>query len=190
MGVSPSMCIIPSVFCQEPSGRGKNSSKLEGMCEWLYVCIVCTFKHETIPRGSAVITLIHCPLLLYPLIHAFYSRIPSVRGLVAAPQHACPQQENTGGGSPPGAHHYSLRQIGHPNQTWHSNYGTWMQNWTTAGEDFWSVKYNEDSPYCLTCLYFDLPRQPEALPQWPLFKRCQAFYASCEKAVFPSQQVE
>lgn len=42
-----------------------NGSKLEGMCERFYVC-VCVFPRETIPRGSPVITLIHCPLLLYP----------------------------------------------------------------------------------------------------------------------------
>lgn len=42
-----------------------NGSKLEGMCERFYVC-VCVFPRETIPQGSPVITLIHCPLLLYP----------------------------------------------------------------------------------------------------------------------------
>ncbi len=66
----------------------------------IHVCVcvcVCMFARETIPRGSPVITLIHCPLPLYPQIHAFYSRIPSLRGLAVAPRHARPNSKTQEG---------------------------------------------------------------------------------------------
>lgn len=83
--------LFPYALCQtclaKSVGVGKQQQQIGGNVWMVIRACVGIFACETIPRGTPVITLIHCPLLLYPQIHTFYSRIPALRGLSAALRH-------------------------------------------------------------------------------------------------------
>lgn len=109
-----SICIVSNMWPSEWVWES-NGSKLEGMYEWLNVCVYLRVKqYPEALLWSHWFTAHSCCTPRY----TFYSHIPSLRhGTAAAPRHAHPNSKTQTGGGHRGAHHYSEKQIGHPNKT-------------------------------------------------------------------------
>lgn len=126
--------LFPYALCQtclaKGVGVGKQRQQIGGnvwMVIRVCVCVCICPWNNTLRLSSDHTDSLPSPAV--PQIH-FTAAFLHSEAWRRSQQHARPTSKTREGGQ--GAQHYSERQIGHPNKTWHPEHGTWTQNWMTG----------------------------------------------------------